>query len=82
MRVYVVLDNNWQCCEGGGAEVVSIHGSKDGALAKVTALFEERGNKMRTEPLEPDVWYYYRDNGVSEYWYSIEEHEVVGAETP
>jgi hypothetical protein len=27
MKVYVVLHNNWQHYEGGGAEIVSIHAS-------------------------------------------------------
>lgn len=90
MKVYVVLDNNWQHYEGGGAEIVSIHGSKDGALAKVRAKFKELNkNRYKGKPLyrmrarknEPDCWYYC-ENGAADYWYSIEEHDVIGEETP
>lgn len=89
MKVYVVLDNNWQHYEGGGAEIVSMHISKDDAVAKVRSLFEELNDRrysgqpkyvMVDRKNEADCWYY-QENGGADYWYSIEEHEVVGTET-
>lgn len=90
MKVYVVLDNNWQHYEGGGAEVVSIHTSRDSALAKVKALFKDLNKRryagkpryvMKEKKNEPNCWYTC-ENGASDEWYSIEEHDVVGEETP
>lgn len=84
MKVYVVLHNNWQHYEGGGAEIVSIHASKDGALAEVKAQFVELNkNRYSYQPEyvmvdrenESDCWYY-QETGGADYWYSIEEHKI------
>ena len=81
MKVYVVLDNNWQHYEGGGAEIVSIHNSEDSALAKVEAELKPYGVKMKDRANEPNSWYYVDNVGGEDRWFSIEEHNVIGEET-
>lgn len=76
MKVYLVLDCNWQDYSGGGAEVVSVHASEDLAVAKVKAILKERGVKPGAlKPNARNEWGFVSGGG-ADYWLEIQPHEV------
>lgn len=73
MKVYIVLENNWQDYEGGGAEVIAVFGDRKSAFAKVKKLLP-RSRRYRAKE-DAQEWVL-SDEGASHYWLTIEEHEV------
>jgi hypothetical protein len=77
MKVFVVMENNWQDHEGGGGEIHSIHATWDAAFKAVKKLHRPRRlNPKKTE------WNYRTkeedERSASHDWTTIDEHEVLG----
>lgn len=74
MKVYLVLDCNWQDFSGGGASVDSAHATNELAEARVKAILKEKDIDDH-QPNSREEWGY-RDGGGASYWFEIEAHEV------
>jgi hypothetical protein len=73
MKVYVVMQYNWQDYEGGGGEVVSIHTDRAVAFAKVKKLLPAN---LRRRAKEADTEWYLPKVPAQEDWLAIEEYEL------
>jgi len=81
MKIYKVVNNNWQDYEGGGGQVEAVYDNVEAAIAHVNHYYPDYV-KAPDELMWDHPTQGQNDRVASHYWITIDEEEVLSIFVP